>query len=149
MPKSLVVGIGNPLLGADAFGPGVIDRLSATQSPPAGVVLLHAHTDLLSCLDQFSGYDEVIIVDAVLGDPPRRVVIVSEETFGSWETRSTGAHAVSPVAAVLLFRQLYAAASTRISLVALIVDERSFGAAVTADEIDAGAMAVLRLIQKR
>jgi hypothetical protein len=86
-------------------------------------------------------------VDAVLREGAPRVEIFDEPTLSSWDDRSTGAHAVSPVAAVKLFRRLRAAGvpaftSPRITLVAYCVGERDFSHPPSPAGVHAGAEAV-------
>jgi hydrogenase maturation protease len=121
----LVLGLGNSLSGADGFGPAVIERLRA-DGVPDGVELVDAHTDLLGHLHRFVEADEVVLVDVVL-DARGGLAVVDEQEFSSWDDTSRGAHQVSPLAAVKLFRRLHPGAATRIRLVAHFVREEEFG----------------------
>ena len=58
----LVIGIGNPDRGDDGCGAAVIARLQA--STPPGVVLRARSGDVLALLDEWEGFDAVILVDA-------------------------------------------------------------------------------------
>jgi hydrogenase maturation protease len=120
----LVLGLGNPLAGADGFGPAVIARLREA-GVPDGVELVDAHTDLLGHLHRFVEADEVVLVDVVLGGAGE-VAVVKEEEFSGWDHTSVGAHQVSPLAAIKLFRRLHPEASTRVRLVAHFVREEEF-----------------------
>jgi hydrogenase maturation protease len=142
---SLVVGIGNPLQGADGFGPAVIASLRASASLPPDTQLIDAHTDLLALIDRFAAFDQVVLVDAVLGDGRAEVIVFDEPAFAQWPTESPSSHQVSALVAVGLFRRLYPEARTRISLVGLNVDEvtRQQNGAQFVDE---GVAAVQRLI---
>lgn len=142
----LVIALGNPQQGADGFGPAVADRLRRTRGLPDGVDLVDARTDLLAHFERFAQYDRVVLVDAVLGGERGQVAVLDEETFARWDERSPGSHSVSPLVAVKLFRQLYPASRTRIQLVALWVDEVRLGVGVPEDAVEAGALAVARLI---
>jgi hydrogenase maturation protease len=145
-PKLLVLGIGNPLQGADGFGPAVIERLR-TLAPGDGVRLVDAGTDLLGEIDRFAAYDHIVLVDAIVGADPG-VQIVEEQTFSGWDDRSPSCHTLSPLLALKLFRQLYPTAQTTIALVALGVDSARFGQTLAAGDVDAGAEAVLMLIEQ-
>jgi hydrogenase maturation protease len=120
----LVLGLGNPLAGADGFGPAVIARLREA-GVPDGVELVDAHTDLLAHLHRFVEADEVVLVDAVLGGHDG-VALVGEDEFSGWDHSSVGAHQVSPLAVIKLFRRLHPEASTRVRLVAHFVREEKF-----------------------
>jgi hydrogenase maturation protease len=150
MPRSkwLVAALGNPLQGPDGFGPAVADRLRGARGLPDGVDLIDAHTDLLTHLDRFAQYDGVVLVDAVLGGASGQVAVVDEETFSRWDEHSPGSHSVSPLVAVKLFRQLYPTSRTRIALVALYVDKLRFGTGVSDSAVEAGALAVTRLVSQ-
>ncbi len=145
--NSLVLGLGNPLAGADGFGPAVIERLRASGDLPAGVELVDAHTDLLGCIDRFPGCDHVVLVDAVIASTDRGIGVFTEETFSSWNDRSTDVHGLSALTAVRLFRQLHAGRAARftnprITLVAHLVNEADFSRAPQPDAVRAGAETV-------
>jgi hydrogenase maturation protease len=123
--KWLVLGLGNPLAGADAFGPAVVARLQRAGDLD-GVELVDTHTDLLAQLHRFAEADEVVLVDAVL-DNRDGVALVDEEEFSGWDDTSRGAHQISPLAAVKLFRRLHPEATARIRLIAHFVREEDFG----------------------
>jgi hydrogenase maturation protease len=128
-PKTLILGLGNPLSGDDSFGALVLDFLhqDRTGTRP-GVSLIDAHTDLLNHLESFAAFDCVVLIDAVL-DPENklgqtgRIAVFHEADFMSWSESSPSVHQMSPLLAVKLFRQLYPAAQTQIVLVGLLVDE--------------------------
>ena len=127
--KTLIVGMGNLLSGDDRFGPQVLEllRQNGTDTLP-GISFADAHTDLLNYLESFAEYDYVVLVDAIL-DPenklgqPGRIVVLNEEAFKSWPETSQGVHQISPLLAVKLFRRIYPAALTQITLVGLCVDQ--------------------------
>jgi hydrogenase maturation protease len=144
----LVVALGNPRQGADGFGPAVAARLRGARSLPEGVDLADARTDLLAWIDRFAQYDRVVLVDAVLGGEPGRVAVFGEEVFGQWDEASPGAHSLSPLVAVKLFRQLHPGASTTITLIARCVDELRVEAGVPEDAVTMGAQAVTCLIDR-
>lgn len=62
---TLILGIGNIIMGDDGFGPRVIERLRSGHRLPPSVTLLDGGTgglDLLSCL---KGVRNLVIVDAI------------------------------------------------------------------------------------
>ena len=154
MSSWLVLGLGNPLSGADAFGPAVVAHLRAG-SPLRDGDLADAGTDLLGSIGRFADYDRVVLVDAVtLGarSPAvrRHVATVAEQIFAGWDARSPGAHEMSPLAAVRLFRALQRKAGGNgapdIHLVGLFVAETDFARPADEAEIAAGADAVRQLV---
>jgi hydrogenase maturation protease len=156
MASWLVLGLGNPLAGADAFGPGVVERLRE-EPPVARIDVADAGTDLLDWIARFADYDHVVLVDAVAVDDPSDapaatpcVATVEEETFATWDASSPGAHEVSPLTSVRLFRTLQRANDIvdvpSIQLVALFVDEAGFTRPPGDDALAAGAAAVQQLV---
>ncbi len=146
----LVLGLGNRLSGADAFGPSVIDALATEGDVPPDVTLLDVHTDLIGNLDRFAAYDHVILVDTILNETTAGVAVVDEPIFSSWDTRSAGTHEMSAVMAVRLFRTLQmkdAPPHPRITLVAYRVSETDFQQAPDSSIIMDGMRAVRRLIR--
>jgi hydrogenase maturation protease len=138
----LIVGIGNPLQGPDAFGPAVIERLRTQSALPSGADLLDAGTDLLSCLDRFADVDHVVLVDAFLGAGTGAIVTIDEPTFSTWSLDSPGSHELSAVLVVRLFRLLHPASHVRFTLVGFDVD-RLDSERLVESAVAAGADAVL------
>jgi hydrogenase maturation protease len=155
--RTLILGIGNPLMGSDAFGGRVIERL-LEEMPAAArdVDVADAHTDLLGRIDSLAAYARVVLIDAVL-DPDAKlgdagsVVVLEEETLRLWPETSPSAHQVSPLLAIKLFRQLHPEATTRISLVGLLAGNvwlgRETGAEAGALREESVAEGVRRVIE--
>lgn len=144
-PTRLVVGLGNPLAGSDGFGSAVVARLRERDDLPGDVALVDAGTDLLGHLDSLASYDEVVLVDAVVGaGGAGEILVVDESTFKTWPETTASSHALSPHVAVKLFRTLYPQAATRIVLVGLSVDAITLGEDLPAAVVTAGADAVAR-----
>jgi hydrogenase maturation protease len=142
----LVVGLGNPLQGADGFGAAVLERLRSARQLPPGTELVDATTDLLSLFDRFPLYDVVVLVDALLGAGPREVRVISEQEFDAWTPHAASAHETSPLVALGLFRTLQPASTTRFVLVGLKVGEDEFDAGLLTSDAQAGADAVRRIV---
>ena len=89
--KKLILGIGNPILGDDGIGFHVINALES--NPPAeDITLCAADVSGLGLLDYIIGYDQVIIVDAImtLNGKPGTVYHLSIENF------QPSKHTISP-----------------------------------------------------
>jgi Ni,Fe-hydrogenase maturation factor len=93
-----------------------------------GAVLIDANTDLLNFLEDFAGYDRILLIDTIL-DPENKlgssgqIAVLKESEFLSWSESSSSVHHMSPLLAVKLFRQLYPDANTQITLIGLLVDQ--------------------------
>jgi hydrogenase maturation protease len=146
-PRRLVLGLGNPLVGEDGFGSAVIELLRQRPDLSAAVDLVDAHTDLLAQVETLGSYDEVVLVDVVIGaGHPGDVAVVDEETFMRWPETSPSCHQISPLLAVKLFRALQPQAATRITLVALHADVVRAAPGVAASVVAAGGEAVVGII---
>jgi len=146
-PRRLVLGLGNPLLGEDGFGSAVIELLRQRPDLSAAVDLVDAHTDLLAQVETLASYDEVVLVDVVIGSGhPGDVQVVDEETFMRWPETSPSCHQISPLLAVKLFRALQPQAATRITLVALHADVVRAAPGVATSVVAAGGEAVVGIV---
>lgn len=151
-----MIGLGSLLSRDDAFGLLVLDRLlqQKTDSLP-DANFIQADTDLISQIDRFSQYSQVILIDTVL-DPDGGlghrgdVLAINEDVLLTWPETSPSAHQFTPLMAVKLFRKLYPAADTRITLVAYCTDRVVMGTsgsnALEDHIIDAGVRLVRSLL---
>jgi hypothetical protein len=85
-------------------------------------------------------------VDAVISTTGGGVAIYDERTFSAWEDTSRGAHELSPLMAVKLFRRWHRDEPPLITLVANVVREDDFRRLPTHNELAAGATAVRRVL---
>jgi hydrogenase maturation protease len=139
--------LGNPLAGSDGFGGAVLARLREGGNLPTDVVLVDADTDLVGHIDALHAYDEVVLVDAVVGTGRAGdVAVFDEQTLGAWPEAGASCHHLTPVVAVKLFRTLYPQAPTRVTLVGLCVEEISFASGLPDEAVAAGAAEVIRLV---
>lgn len=147
--RALVLGLGNPLAGDDGFGRAVLEILRA-QGPPPGVELRDAHTDLLGHLDQLAEVCQAVLIDAVLAPGAAgQVMIYDEQQLGSFSTRASSGHQLSPAFGIKLFRTLHPDAPTRIDLVALGTEQIRLGIGLSEPACaSAGAEAVRRLLRQ-
>jgi hydrogenase maturation protease len=63
LPRTLVIGLGNPLRGDDGVGVRVIQQLASVQLPP-DVEVMDGGTQGLGIVNAFEGRQRVILVDA-------------------------------------------------------------------------------------
>jgi hydrogenase maturation protease len=127
MPSAtLVLGLGNPLLGDDGVGWHVADRvrgaLSADGAAPPGVDVDWAAAGGLSLMERMIGYERAIVVDAIAtGDLPvgsvRRLAL--QDLPDPCVGHTGSAHDASLQTAVRLGRRLGAALPQDITIVAV------------------------------
>jgi hydrogenase maturation protease len=74
-----VLGLGNVLMGDDAFGPWVVEELLARWEIPAGVSVTDVGTPGLDLTPYLGGADAVVLVDTVKADgPPGRIHVYAK-----------------------------------------------------------------------
>lgn len=107
-PSTVVLGVGNLLMGDDAVGIRVIDILRESAGLPPGVALLDGGTLGLALLPAIEGADRLVVVDAALtGGPPGAVRVLEGETMDVFlANRSRSAHDIGldDLMAALRFR---------------------------------------------
>jgi hydrogenase maturation protease len=145
--KSLVVALGNPLVGADGFGAAVLERVRGLPGLRDVADVLDAHTDLLGQIERLAQYQRVILVDAVVGvGPSGQVGVYEEGCFADWPDASPGCHQLSPLLAIRLLRRLHPGATPQVLLVGWSVDEVSRTRSVSDVAVEAGARLVTELL---
>lgn len=82
--KTLILGLGNPILSDDGIGPWVARELEGRLDRP-GVTVIETSMAGLSLLDLLSGYDRAIIVDAIQssGGKPGQIYRLYPELLGT------------------------------------------------------------------
>jgi len=65
MTGSVVIGLGNPILGDDAVGLHVARALAAELAGVAGVVIKELHAGGMRVIDAIAGFERAVIVDAM------------------------------------------------------------------------------------
>jgi hydrogenase maturation protease len=64
-PRALVIGLGNVLMGDDAFGPSAVEAMHSAFDFPPGVTVLDGGTPGLNLMPLMMDYDVLIVVDTV------------------------------------------------------------------------------------
>jgi hydrogenase maturation protease len=105
-PDVLVAGIGNPDRGDDGVGLAVVDRLRGRV--PTGIRLLERSGDVLTLIEEWTGYSAVVLVDAaaLVSRPGRihRLDLTGQPLSVGYARSST--HAFGVAQAVELARNL-------------------------------------------
>ena len=131
-PKTLVLGLGNPILCDDAAGYRVAMVLKERLNMPA-VDILEAGLAGLDFLDMITGYDRAIIIDAIQTEKgkPGQIYRLGPEILA--ETRHTGSpHDVNLATALELGKKLKLKLPQDIVIFAVEVEDvTSFGEVCT------------------
>lgn len=121
--NSIVLGIGNPIIGDDGVGFRVIEALQA-EPPPGEVSLESCDVSGLAILDLIMDYDEAVIIDAIqtTGGVPGTVYRLGLQDF------NTAKHTISPhdmdlPSAIQLGKKLSLKTPGRISIVAIEIPD--------------------------
>lgn len=102
--STLILGLGNPILGDDSVGLIVLEQLRPLMTDRSDVVLGEDYWGGLRLMERMVGFDQAIIIDAIVsGNPPGTVMQLSP---GSIPTqRSSSSHDVNLATALELGRQ--------------------------------------------
>jgi hydrogenase maturation protease len=89
--STLVLGVGNVLMGDEGVGVRAIEFLQQ-QGAPAGVTLLDGGTGGFHLLELFQQYDPIIFIDATMDGAPAGTVRILFPRFASDFPRTLSAH---------------------------------------------------------
>ena len=105
MIRTLVLGLGNTLMGDDGVGVRVVEQL---QGLDIGAEVVNGATAGLSLLEKLNGYKRVVVVDAVdMGKAPGSVARFSaEELLGLPESQNFSLHEMGLVEVLKIGRSL-------------------------------------------
>ena len=102
--KTLVLGLGNPLLRDDAVGILVAERLKPLLADQAGIEVDVDYWGGLRLMERMVGYERAIVIDAILsGAEPGTVHVLAPGELPT--QRSASAHDVNLVTAIQFGRQ--------------------------------------------
>ncbi len=119
--KTLVLGLGNPILSDDGAGPAVARELESRLDPQEATVI-EASLGGLNLLDLLVGYDRVIIIDAIKTEGGRAGQIHRLDPAALTTTRYTASpHDVNLVTALELGKRLGLAMPSKIDVFAIEV----------------------------
>jgi len=141
--KTLVLGLGNPILSDDSVGFRVIDELKAGFDKP-DLTLVTSSASGLGLLDLIVGYDKVIIIDGIKteGGQAGKIYRLSPDDFRVTR-HSASPHDVNLVTALELGRKLGAPLPQEIIIFAIeVVDVTTFSEECTPEVEKAIPLAV-------
>lgn len=139
-PNILVLGLGNPDRGDDGVGARVAAALAGRL--PAGVQLRSRTGDMLSLIDDWSGFDSVVVVDAAapMGHPGRIHRLDPERDALPASPGAASSHALGLPDALALARALGDAPGT---MIVLAVEGAGFEAGAPLSDDVAAAVPVV------
>jgi hydrogenase maturation protease len=104
--KTLVLGLGNPILSDDGVGLHVATALKATIAQP-DVCVLKTELGGINLLEQLAGYERAIVIDSIKtqgGKPGNIYQLTPESLIGTRHTNST--HGIDFAATIELGKKL-------------------------------------------
>lgn len=103
-PRTLVIGLGNPLVSDDSVGLRVVHALRERLGDRTDVVVTEDYWGGLRLMEQMIGFDRVIVVDAICtGAPPGTIHHLTPDAIAT--QRSASAHDVNLPTALQFGRQ--------------------------------------------
>jgi len=146
MTEITVIGLGNVLVGDDAFGPFVLNTLSARYAEPDGVSFCDLGTPGFDLVPHIAGARALIVVDTVkMKAPPGTVRTYRKaDLVAKGPTPRTNPHQPS-LADTLLLLELQGMAPEEVLLVGVAPDSYDTGAPLT-DEVRAAVPEAIRLV---
>ena len=148
--KTIVLGLGNPILSDDSVGFRVVQELKARFNKPASVegegevdnktykheiTLAESSSSGLNLLDLITGYDKLIIIDSIKtdGGEAGKVYRLGAENLGTVR-HSASPHDINLATALELGRKLGTALPQQIVIIAIeVVDVTTFSEKCTPD----------------
>jgi hydrogenase maturation protease len=143
--RTLVLGMGNPILSDDGFGLVVAERLRALPLP-SGVQVMQSEVAGLRLLELMRGFDKVIIVDALKsGRTPGDIVRLEGKDFRGGH-RYGSAHSIGLATALELGGKLgYQMPAQVVAFAVEAEDVETFGERLSAP-VAAACEEVVRLV---
>lgn len=151
--RTLIVGLGNPLLTDDAVGILIARRLAACLGDRANITVEEASVGGLQLAEMLIGYERAILIDAICrpSGVPGTVHCLSPGDFRG-SPRAAGLHDMSFVEALNLLRRLGAALPKEIIILAVeAADVTTFGEGCTeavAQAIPQAVAAALSIVDR-
>ena len=147
--KTLVLGLGNPILSDDAIGIKVAHEIDKELNNPE-ITVAEAYEGGLNLLDLIVGYDQVIIVDAIQTRNGKVGQIYRLEPADfSFSKHTSSPHTTNLATALELGRMINLAIPQKITIFAVEVDDVStFGERCTCEVEKAIPKAVMMVLSE-
>ena len=116
--KTLVIGLGNPIMADDGLGIAALQRLRDVRLP-ASVRLVDGGTWGMNLLPLIEEADEVLLIDAIdRGEPPGSLIVLEQEQVPRWLGIKLSPHQVG-LAEVLALAELRGSLPPRLVVIGL------------------------------
>jgi hydrogenase maturation protease len=153
--KTLIVGLGNPILGDDGVGWKVAEAVKAQLTPADHVEVICLSVGGLGLMEQLIGYDRVILVDAFISDrePAGSILVRRLDDLPNYSAyHITSAHDTSLQSALQLGRTMGAHLPDEVCVVGIAIHRiREFGELLSppvAEAVDGAAHIVLNFLKQ-
>jgi hydrogenase maturation protease len=91
-PRTLVMGVGNLLLGDEGVGIHIVRRLAERGDLPPELTVVDGGTGGFHLLSYLSDFDRVVMIDATMDGQPEGTVSILEPRYATDFPRSLSAH---------------------------------------------------------
>jgi hydrogenase maturation protease len=151
--KTILVGLGNPILGDDGVGWKVAEEVKKRLPPQARVDVEYLSLGGISLMEHLIGYDKAILIDAFKSDEANGSILVMHledlPKYSAFHTTST--HDTSLQNAIQMGRNMGAKLPERIMVVGIITEQNfEFGESLTPEvqaAVPVAARAALELLE--
>ncbi len=116
MKPTLLIGLGNPLMGDDAVGQAVAARVASDSRLPEDVEVVCGGTDLLRYAGRMEGRSRVIVIDALEDDAEPGSIMVFDGAARGLDDRQEHAHHLSAVQCLRLLQMTVPARFTLLGI---------------------------------
>ena len=147
-PATLVIGLGNPLMGDDGLGVAALERLASGWVLPPEVQLLDGGTSGLQLLPHIEDAHRVLLLDVIgAGTAPGRLVVLEREALPRFFAHKLSPHEVA-LRDVLALAELRGRLPAALAAVGLQPGVVTLSPGLSA-EVEAGLPAMLEAVVGR
>jgi hydrogenase maturation protease len=148
MQELRVIGLGQPYAGDDAAGYAVVQRLRATGFTNAGQcsATVHHIDDPTALIELLNDVEQVIVVDAVVCEPPGHVLELDRAELRP--PASLSSHGVNVASAIELARVVLPNPCTNVRLVGITIARPPTHTATLSEPVAAAVAQVVAMIER-
>lgn len=147
--KTLILGIGNPILRDDGVGPRIIQQLRNLISEP-DISLQETSLSGVNLMEILMGFDRAIIIDAIQsGGKPGQVYRLTTQDFGTPQKDAFSEHNMSLFQSIALGRKLSRHMPSEVVIIAIEAEDvANFGEGLTAEVEKAVPLALKQILEE-